>query len=37
MTANLRLRSTFERFNRRTGYMEARRVRNCGRGLYLPE
>ena len=28
---------TVERFNRRTGYMEARRVRSCGRGLYVPE
>jgi hypothetical protein len=28
---------TVERFNRRTGYMEARRVRNCGRGLYVDE
>ncbi|GEL43759.1 hypothetical protein MEX01_43500 [Methylorubrum extorquens] len=28
---------TVERYNRRTGYWEPRRVRNCGRGLYLPE
>ena len=25
-----------EVFNRYTGYVEARRVRRCGRGLYLP-
>lgn len=27
---------TVEVFNRYTGYVEARRVRRCGRGLYLP-
>lgn len=27
---------TIEVFNRSTGYVEARRVRRCGRGLYLP-
>ena len=27
---------TVEVFNRYTGYVEARRVRSCGRGLYLP-
>lgn len=27
---------TVEVFNRDTGYVEARRVRRCGRGLYLP-
>lgn len=27
---------TVEVFNRITGYVEARRVRRCGRGLYLP-
>lgn len=27
---------TVEVFNRSTGYVEARRVRRCGRGLYLP-
>jgi hypothetical protein len=26
---------TVERYNRRTGYVELRRVRRCGRGLYL--
>ncbi len=26
---------TVERYNRRTGYFELRRVRRCGRGLYL--
>lgn len=27
---------TIDVFNRATGYVEARRVRSCGRGLYLP-
>lgn len=27
---------TVDVFNRYTGYVEARRVRRCGRGLYLP-
>lgn len=27
---------TVEVFNRITGYVEARRVRRCGTGLYLP-
>lgn len=27
---------TVEVFNRSTGYVEARRVRRCGTGLYLP-
>lgn len=27
---------TVDAFNRYTGYVEARRVRRCGRGLYLP-
>ncbi|KQQ14600.1 hypothetical protein ASF53_08150 [Methylobacterium sp. Leaf123] len=27
---------TVEVFNRYTGYVEARRLRRCGRGLYLP-
>ncbi|KQT59798.1 hypothetical protein ASG52_20090 [Methylobacterium sp. Leaf456] len=27
---------TVEVFNRYTGYVEARRVRRCGTGLYLP-
>jgi len=27
---------TVEVFNRYTGYVEARRVRRCGRGLHLP-
>ena len=27
---------TVEVFNRNTGYVEARRMRRCGRGLYLP-
>ncbi|RVU15094.1 hypothetical protein [Methylobacterium oryzihabitans] len=27
---------TVEVFNRATGYVEPRRVRRCGRGLYLP-
>lgn len=27
---------TVEVFNRDTGYVEARRMRRCGRGLYLP-
>ncbi|MFY9290567.1 MAG: hypothetical protein WAP03_07710 [Methylorubrum rhodinum] len=27
---------TVEVFNRTTGYVEARRVRRCGTGLYLP-
>lgn len=27
---------TVDVFNRFTGYVEARRVRRCGRGLYLP-
>ncbi|GJD58511.1 hypothetical protein [Methylobacterium dankookense] len=27
---------TVEVFNRYTGYVELRRVRRCGRGLYLP-
>lgn len=27
---------TVEVFNRVTGYVEARRVRRCGHGLYLP-
>ena len=26
---------TVERYNRRTGYFELRRIRRCGRGLYL--
>lgn len=27
---------TVDVYNRYTGYVEARRVRRCGRGLYLP-